>query len=97
MDYNLWYSQTEAHEAPAAHAPALKAQVLATYRMALARSRAGGNPPLFLGNHFNRWNNSVYSDALTSFVQETCTQSDIRCVSNIELVNWLTRYGVPKA
>ncbi|WP_328328064.1 hypothetical protein OHA70_02560 [Kribbella sp. NBC_00382] len=97
MDYNLWYSQTEAHEAPAAHAPALKAQVLATYRMALARSRAGGNPPLFLGNHFNRWNNSVYSDALTSFVQETCTQPDVRCVSNIELVSWLTRYGVPKA
>jgi hypothetical protein len=97
MDYNLWYSQTEAHEAPVAHAPALKAQVLATYRQALARSRAGGNPPLFLGNHFNRWNNSVYSDALTSFVQETCTQPDIRCVSNIELVSWLTKYGVPRA
>jgi hypothetical protein len=95
MDYNLWYAQTEAHEAPAAHAPALKAQVLATYRMALARSRNGGNPPLFLGNHFNRWNNSVYSDALTSFVKETCTQADVRCVSNIELVSWLTKYGVP--
>lgn len=96
MDYNLWYSQTEAHEAPAAHAPALKAQVLATYRLALARSRSGGNPPLFLGNHFNRWNNSVYSDALTSFVKETCTQPDVRCVSNIELISWLTKYGVPK-
>ena len=96
MDYNLWYSQTEAHEAPVAHAPALKAQVLATYRMALARSRNGGNPPLFLGNHFNRWNNSVYSDALTSFVKETCTQPDVRCVSNIELISWLTKYGVPK-
>jgi hypothetical protein len=59
MDYNLWYSQTEAHEAPAAHAPALKAQVLATYRLALGRSRAADNPPLFLGNHFNRWNNGV--------------------------------------
>ena len=95
MDYNLWYSQTEAHEAPAAHAPALKAQVLATYRLALRRSRAGGNPPLFLGNHFNRWNNSVYSDALTSFVQETCTEPDVRCVSNIELLTWLQKYGVP--
>jgi hypothetical protein len=92
MDYNLWYSQTEAHAGPAAHAPAYKAQVLATYRQALARSRASDNPPLFLGNHFNRWNNSVYSDALTSFVQETCTQPDVRCVSNIELLTWLNKY-----
>jgi hypothetical protein len=96
MDYNLWYAQTEAHEAPVAHAPRLKAQVLATYRQALARSRAAGNPPLFLGNHFNRWNNSVYSDALTTFVEETCTQPDVRCVSNIELAAWLAQYGVPK-
>lgn len=96
MDYNFWFAQTEAHEAPAAHAPRLAAQVLATYRLALARSRAGNNPPLFLGNHFNRWNNSVYSDALTSFVRTTCRQPDVRCVSNAELVAWLQKYGVPK-
>ena len=94
MDYNLWFTQTGARTVPVAQAPALKAQVLATYRQALARSRANGNPPLFLGNHFNRWNNSVYSDALTTFVEETCTQPDVRCVSNIELVTWLNKYGV---
>jgi len=97
MDYNLWYSQTGAKRAPVAQAPAFKAQVLATYRQALATSRATGNPPLFLGNHFNRWNNSVYSDALTAFVLETCKQPDVRCVSNRELVGWLTKYGVPKS
>ncbi|TCO34422.1 hypothetical protein EV652_102488 [Kribbella steppae] len=92
MDYNLWFTQTGARTAPIAQAPVLKAQVLATYRQALAKSRANGNPPLFLGNHFNRWNNSVYSDALTSFVAETCKQPDVRCVSNMELVSWLTKY-----
>ncbi|WP_134006753.1 hypothetical protein [Kribbella sp. VKM Ac-2566] len=95
MDYNLWFAQTEARKAPIAEAPALKAQVLATYRQALAKSRASGNPPLFLGNHFNRWNNSVYSDALTAFVTETCKQPDVRCVSNMELASWLAKYGVP--
>ncbi|MEU4288036.1 hypothetical protein AB0E63_07425 [Kribbella sp. NPDC026596] len=95
MDYNLWFSQTGARTAPVAQVPALKAQVLATYRQALAKSRASGNPPLFLGNHFNRWNNSVYSDALTTFVEETCTQPDVRCVSNMELVSWLAKYGGP--
>jgi hypothetical protein len=95
MDYNLWFTQTGARTAPVAQAPVLKAQVLATYRQALARSRANGNPPLFLGNHFNRWNNSVYSDALTSFVAETCKQPDVRCVSNMELVSWLTKNGTP--
>ncbi|WP_329481285.1 hypothetical protein OG555_03975 [Kribbella sp. NBC_01484] len=95
MDYNLWFSQTGARVAPVAQAPALKAQVLATYRQALAKSRANGNPPLFLGNHFNSWNNSVYSDALTTFVEETCTQPDVRCVSNMELVSWLAKYGEP--
>ncbi|MGW6280600.1 hypothetical protein [Kribbella sp. NPDC055071] len=95
MDYNLWFSQTGTKVAPVAQVPALKAQVLATYRQALAKSRANGNPPLFLGNHFNRWNNSVYSDALTDFVKETCVQPDVRCVSNIELTSWLAKYGVP--
>jgi hypothetical protein len=95
MDYNLWFSQTGARVAPVVQAPALTAQVLATYRQALAKSRATGNPPLFLGNHFNRWNNSVYSDALTTFVEEICTQPDVRCVSNMELVSWLAKYGVP--
>ncbi len=95
MDYNLWFTQTGARTAPVAQAPVLKAQVLATYRQALARSRANGNPPLFLGNHFNRWNNSVYSDALTSFVAETCKQPDVRCVTNMELVSWLTKNGAP--
>jgi hypothetical protein len=95
MDYNLWYSQTGTKVAPVTQVPALKAQVLATYRQLLAKSRANGNPPLFLGNHFNRWNNSVYSDALTDFVKETCTQPDVRCVSNIELTSWLAKYGVP--
>jgi hypothetical protein len=97
MDYNLWFTQTGARTAPIAQAPVLKAQVLETYRQALARSRANGNPPLFLGNHFNRWNNSVYFDALTSFVREACKQPDVRCVSNMELVSWLTKYGVPRA
>ncbi len=92
MDYNLWYAQTKARKAPVAQVPQLRAQVLATYRQALARSRAKGNPPLFLGNHFNRWNNSVYSDALTTFVKETCKQPDVRCVSNIELAGWLAKY-----
>jgi len=96
MDYNLWFAQTQARKAPLAEAPALKAQVLATYRQALAKSRASGNPPLFLGNHFNRWNNSVYSDALTTFVMETCKQPDVRCVSNMELASWLAKYGVPR-
>ncbi|MFD7155891.1 hypothetical protein ACFV9C_14890 [Kribbella sp. NPDC059898] len=95
MDYNLWYSQTKAKRAPIAQAPAMKAQVLATYRQTLAKSRAGDNPPLFLGNHFNHWNNSVYSDALTQFVLETCKQPDVRCVSNMELASWLAKNGVP--
>ncbi|MFC0625899.1 hypothetical protein [Kribbella deserti] len=95
MDYNLWFAQTKAKPAPLAHAPRLKGQVLATYRNALARSRGVGNPPLFLGNHFNRWNNSVYAEALTTFVKETCKQPDVRCVSNIELIHWLEKNGVP--
>ncbi|MEU8227886.1 hypothetical protein [Kribbella sp. NPDC048915] len=97
MDYNLWFAQNKATKAPVAQAPKLKAQILATYRQALATSRAGNNPPLFLGNHFNRWNNSVYSDALAEFVTQTCAQPDVRCVSNVELVSWLTKYGVPTA
>ena len=36
-------------------------------------------------------NHSVYSDALTTFVKETCKQADVRCVSNIELAGWLAK------
>ena len=96
MDYNLWFSQNKAKVTPPGQVPRLKRQALATYRGALAQARAKGNAPLFLGNHFNRWNRSVYADALTIFVRETCRRPGVKCVSNIELVAWLEKYGVPR-
>lgn len=96
MDYNLWFSQNKATVAAPGQVLRLKMQALATYRGALAQARAKGNAPVFLGNHFNRWNRSVYADALTIFVRETCRRPGVRCVSNIELVAWLEKYGVPR-
>ena len=49
-------------------------QVLDTYRDMYAATFHGNRAPLVLGNHFNEWNNNAYSDALATFVLETCGQ-----------------------
>ncbi|HET9657527.1 MAG TPA: hypothetical protein VFP72_19405 [Kineosporiaceae bacterium] len=89
MDYNFYYSQSHASPAPVTDRPAMQQQVLDSYRQAFQAVYQGNRAPLILGNHFNQWNGGIYTDALTDFYREACTRPQVRCVSMIELADWL--------
>jgi hypothetical protein len=50
---------------------------------------SGNRAPLILGNHFNRWNGGIYTDALTDFLQRACGRPQVQCVSFSQLADWL--------
>lgn len=89
MDYNFYEAQSGAAPAATSRRPAMRQQVLDTYRNAFRATYAGNRAPLILGNHFSRWNGGIYEDALSSFLLETCRKPGVRCVSNQQLVDWM--------
>jgi hypothetical protein len=89
MDYNFYEAQSGASPAASSRRPALRQQVLDTYRNAFRATYGGNRAPLILGNHFSRWNGGIYEEALTSFLLETCAKPQVRCVSNEQLLDWM--------
>ena len=90
MDYNFYFTQRGAVPAPTAADSARDSQqVLDTYRDMYAATLHGNRAPLVLGNHFNEWNIGAYSDALATFVLETCGQPETQCVTYSDLVAWM--------
>lgn len=89
MDYNFYYAQSRATPAAAGTRPALRRQVVASYQAAFDAVYGGNRAPLILGNHFNRWNGGIYTDALTDFLLRTCGRPQVQCVSFSQLADWL--------
>jgi hypothetical protein len=89
MDYNFYDAQSGAVEAAPSRYAAMQAQTLQTYRNAYQAVSTGNRAPLILGNHFSPFNGGIYLDALDSFLRETCSQPNTRCVSFEQLVHWM--------
>ena len=53
------------------------------------RAYDGNRAPLVIGNHFESWNGGTYMRAVQEVVERLCTQSEVRCVSFHQLVDWL--------
>jgi len=92
MDYNLCFVHDGCNTSrnyPAAQIDSWRQQTLDTYRQYFESSYTGDRAPISLGNHFEMWNDGAYSEALAAFVAETCRKPEVRCVSYLDLANWL--------
>ncbi|MER5640582.1 hypothetical protein ABT095_26995 [Kitasatospora sp. NPDC002227] len=49
----------------------------------------GSRAPLFIGNHFETWNDGIYMKAVEEVMRTVCTKPDVRCVSFKELADWM--------
>jgi hypothetical protein len=96
MDYNLCF-QHEGCRTKASYPSSVTdqwgQQALDTYRKYFETNYTGRRAPVFIGNHFSMWHNGAYTNALSAFVQETCSKPEVRCVSYRELAEWLN--GTP--
>jgi hypothetical protein len=90
MDYNLYYAYAGAKEdvdpQRSAEISGLAYQSYVTY---FENSYHGNRAPIDLGNHFETWNHSAYSNALERFVLEQCVKPEVRCVPYVDLADWL--------
>jgi hypothetical protein len=89
MDYNFFLAQSGGREMGGPLAAGWERQTLQTYQHAYQALLNGNRAPLILGDHFDRFNDGIYLNALTSFLQDTCHNPQTRCVSFTQLTDWL--------
>ncbi|KAA2263281.1 polysaccharide deacetylase [Solihabitans fulvus] len=88
MDYNLWFALNETRDEPARSAEFTKI-TLDTYRSVYQTAFNGNRAPLVIGNHFNDWNGSAFSNAVEQFMGEACQQRDTVCATYTEVIQWM--------
>ncbi|WP_202515340.1 hypothetical protein [Streptomyces sp. SID161] len=68
---------------------AWRVQARDTYLAGFRRAYDGNRAPLFIGNHFERWNGGIYMDAVEEAIGRMAAYEDVRFVSFKQLVAWL--------
>ncbi|WP_241518940.1 hypothetical protein [Streptomyces sp. CB03238] len=90
MDFNFLYNQSKGltDGDPAMYATWRK-QARDSYLAGFERVFHGSRAPLFIGNHFEKWNGGIYMDAVEDVMRDVCRRKEVRCVSFRELTDWL--------
>jgi hypothetical protein len=89
MDYNLYYVYAGAQDVDPQRSAEIAELSYRTYLDYFESNYYGNRAPVDLGNHFEQWNGSAYTNALERFVLEECVKPEVRCVSYRELADWL--------
>ncbi|OIK26788.1 lipoprotein [Streptomyces malaysiense] len=90
MDFNFLYNQSggETDGDPAKYAQ-WEQQTVDSYMAGFNRVYYGSRAPLFIGNHFEHWNGSIYMKAIDRIIPQICTKKGVKCVSFRELADWM--------
>ncbi|MEU9047081.1 hypothetical protein AB0D63_36355 [Kitasatospora sp. NPDC048343] len=59
------------------------------YLAGFERVYNGSRAPLFIGNHFEDWNGSIYMQAIEDVMKGVCKREEVRCVSFRQVADWL--------
>lgn len=98
MDYNLWTRQSGAVEMAIKGTPLwdeyLK-EIEEAYMNRFDLNYNENRGPVVVANHFSKWNDGVYWEAMKSFADNVCGRQNVRCVTFSELVDYLDTTGAP--
>ncbi|UGY92940.1 hypothetical protein [Streptomyces gobiensis] len=92
MDYNILANQSQnSTNAPPANYPGWRKQATDAYIAGFQRAYETNRAPLFIGNHFERWNGGIYMDAVEEAIKHIADEKrkDVRLVSFRQFVDWL--------
>lgn len=89
MDYNIMVNQSKTPQGDRSKYGRWRAQARDTYLKGFERAYFSNRAPLFIGNHFQRWNGGIYMDAVEQFMDEIGGEPDVRMVSFRQLADWL--------
>jgi hypothetical protein len=98
MDYSIWETQSGAKELARKGTPLWDkylSEVENAYMDYFNRNYKDGRAPISIGNHFSKWNDGVYFEALKNMAEKVCGLSNVRCTTHKDLVDYLDIYGAP--
>ncbi len=98
MDYNLWVYQSKARNTvKKGTALWLRyfGEVLKAYRNYFYGNYNGSRAPIVIGNHFTKYNDGLYWEAMKAFAEEVCGKPYVRCTTFSKFVDYLDTKGPP--
>ena len=98
MDYNLWTHQSGAKELATKGTALWKSyfdDVESAYLNLFNTHYTGNRGPIVIGDHFSKWNDGVYWEAMKAFAENVCGQPQVRCGTFKDLVDYLSTTGAP--
>ncbi|MFD9703936.1 polysaccharide deacetylase [Lentzea sp. NPDC059081] len=88
MDYNLWFSLNGAKDQPERAADFTQI-VFDTYKSVHQAALNSNRAPIVVGNHFNEWNGSAFSNAMEQFLEYVCDKPETVCATYTEVIQWM--------
>ena len=98
MDYNIWTRQSNDKELAIKGTELWNSyfnDVVGAYMNYFKTSYDGNRNPVVITNHFSKWNDGVYWEAMKAFAENVCGLPQVRCVTFSDVVNYLNSDGVP--
>ncbi len=98
IDYSIWKYQSNAKEEVmrgSARWNAYFRDVTKAYVDYFNHNYNGSRAPVVIANHFSKWNDGLYFEAMKAFAEEECGKPYVRCTTFSELVNYLETTGPP--
>ncbi len=98
IDYSIWQSQSDGKDETKQGSEQWNSyfhDLTTAYRDYFDRNYNGSRAPIIIANHFSKWNDGVYWEAMKAFALEECGKPNVRCVTFSELVHYLDTVGAP--
>ncbi len=89
MDYSFYVNQTARWRSRRRPSPRSRSRPTRATSTPSTRPTWEARAPLNIGHHFTTWNHGAYLRALTHLLDGVCGLPEVRCVSLVELADWL--------
>jgi hypothetical protein len=89
MDYNFYYAHSQAKDVELAQAKFFGDEMLKSYLGYFVGNYNTNRAPIHIGHHFTPFQKGQYNRALFQFAHIICSLPEVRCVSYMDLTNFL--------
>jgi peptidoglycan/xylan/chitin deacetylase (PgdA/CDA1 family) len=100
MDYSLWIHQSQGINNVKRGTKQWDAEyneIEEAYMRYFNSNYGGDRAPVVIGDHFTKWNDGLYWEAMKVFASNVCGLPNVRCTTFKELVAYLNANGTPIA
>lgn len=98
MDYSIWTRQSNDTEEAVQGTPLWNqyySDVETAYMNYFNTNYNENRSPIVIADHFSKWNDGVYWEALKAFAENVCGKPNVRCGTFSDVVNYLNTTGAP--